>query len=188
MSIHQFIVAVGSDPTDDQVEALFQLHDEPGAEGNPRTGLGWIHFLREAPNLMDAILSAVGDLETIGLRPVGIRDDDYVTLGDIARRIGRSRESVRLWAIGRVGPGDFPEPVSQDDSHTTFYRWIEVVFWLNGRMGFGLLHPDPTLHAANLALQLRALAPVVPRLDDLYDLLWRHESGGRGGGWSVCRP
>lgn len=171
MTIQQFIIKVDSEPTDDQVDAIFQWDDQPGVEGSPRERTGEVHFLRDAPNLLDAILTAVRDLEAIGLWPIGIEDDDYATLGDIARRIGRTREAVRLWTVGKVGPGGFPPPLTDADSRTTFYSWIQVAAWLNERMGYDIPQPDPTLHAANLMLQIRALKPLVPRLDELGGLL-----------------
>src|SRR5688572_4336450 len=63
-------------------------------DGAPR-----VSFDREAPSLLDAVTAAIADVEATGLRVVRVDDSDWVTLADIAARIGRSREIVRLWAL-----------------------------------------------------------------------------------------
>ena len=100
-----------------------------------------------------------------------VRDDeDLVTLGEIADRVGRSREAVRLWSLGRTGPGGFPPPVDGGLS-TAFYRWSQVAPWIRDRMGLAVTDPEPILAAVNLALQLRVLAPRVSRMDAVRALL-----------------
>src|SRR3712207_8505223 len=58
----------------------------------------------------------------------------YTTLfrSSIAERIGRSREAVRLWSIGRTGPGGFPAP-AQRYLGTTYYRSEEHTSELQSR-------------------------------------------------------
>jgi hypothetical protein len=112
----------------------------------------------------------VRDLEAEGLRPARVDAGDWVTLADIGARVGRSRENVRLWAVGRYGPGGFPPPLNPG-CDTTFYSWAEVSVWLRERMGFDLPDDEPVLTAMNLALQLRRLAPRVTRMDLVRSLL-----------------
>jgi hypothetical protein len=38
-------------------------------------------------------------------------DQDLVSVRDIAQRVGRTRESVRLLVDGKRGPGNFPPPI-----------------------------------------------------------------------------
>jgi hypothetical protein len=130
-----------------------------------------ISFDRDAPSLIDAILSAVRDLDAIGLPAARVRDDDdLVTLAVIAERVGRSREAVRLWSVGRTGPGGFPSPVDSGLS-VAYYRWSQVAPWLRDRMGMPVPDPEPILAAVNLALQLRAMAPRVSRMDAVRALI-----------------
>jgi hypothetical protein len=77
---------------------------------------------------------------------------------------------VRLWSIGRTGPGGFPPPVDGRLS-TAFYRWSQVAPWVRDRMGLPVRDPEPVLAAINLALQLRAMAPRVSRMDAIRSLL-----------------
>jgi hypothetical protein len=57
------------------------------------------------------VLSAIRDIELVsGLRVVEVERQEFVSLTDIAWRLGRTPESVRLLATGRRGPGAFPSP------------------------------------------------------------------------------
>jgi hypothetical protein len=129
-----------------------------------------ISFDRDAPTLIDAIVSAVRDLDAIGVQAASVRDGDLVTIAMIAERVGRSQEAVRLWVVGRTGAGAFPAPV---DSRLgmAYYRWSQVAAWLRERMGIAVADPEPILAAVNLALQLRALAPRVSRMDAIRALI-----------------
>jgi len=158
MTGYPFVVIVDRVPTAAQVHALIALDDGPRVERVPREGIGRVRFRRPGPDLAGAIVSAVRDIEAVGLRPVRLIDYDWVTLADVARRIGRSRETVRLWSVGRIGPGGFPPPLNPG-RETLFFSWVEVAPWLREGMGLPVAVPDPLLTAANLALQLRALAP-----------------------------
>lgn len=163
MAVHRFTIVVDHEPTDDQVDTIFERFDDLGVGGSPREGIGFVSVDRRAESLSAAIESAVRDVESVGLRPMRIDDENHVTLGDIADRIGRSREIVRLWSVGRQGPGGFPPPVNIGD--TSFYSWAEVSVWLRERMGFNVPEVDPVLVAANHALQIRTLAPRIQRTD-----------------------
>src|SRR5262249_50440930 len=124
-----------------------------------------VNFDRPAPTLVDAILTAVRDLDAIGIQAARVRDDfDLVTLAIIGKRVGRSREAVRLWSIGRPGPGGLPSPIGPGIS-VAYYRWSQVAPWLRERMGMPVPDPEPVVAAVNLALQLRAMAPRVSRMD-----------------------
>lgn len=112
----------------------------------------------EAPTLVDAVADAIAHLEFTGLTVLRADHRDWVTLADVAARVGRSRETVRRWTTGRLGPGGFPPPLNPGRD-TAFYSWAEVAPWLRDRMGFDLPDDEPVLAATNLALQLRALAP-----------------------------
>lgn len=98
-----------------EFEFTLLLHEPTGAPSR-------LLVRRTADNLAEAIVSAVEDLEKQGVQPVRLVTDDWVTLADIARRVGRSRENVRLWSIGRYGPGGFPSPVNPG-LNTAFYSW-----------------------------------------------------------------
>lgn len=108
MASYEFALKLNREVTDDEIDALYEAGcDDAGIE----TGtLGAVaYFSREAPSLAEAIASAVRDIDKVpGLRAVGVQCDNVVTMLDIAKRAGVSREAVRLWAAGHRGPGSFP--------------------------------------------------------------------------------
>jgi hypothetical protein len=137
---------------------------------DPASAAVRIRFDWPARTMAEAIAGAVRLVERMGLRALRVDADDWVTVNDVAQRIGKSRETVRLWSLGRLGPGGFPAPLNPGRD-TTFYSWAEVSRWLTTRAGVDLPDEDPTPAAANLVLQLRALLPRVPAAGALRDLL-----------------
>ena len=99
MTPYQFTVIVASVPTAAQVHALLALGDGTRVVRNPREGIARVRFRRHRPDLADAVVSAVRDVEAVGLRAVRLLEHDWVTLADVADRVGRSREAVRLWSV-----------------------------------------------------------------------------------------
>jgi hypothetical protein len=171
MALQQFVLLVDRSPGVDQLAELLARCGDLTVERGRAGGGAEIAFDRDAPTLVDAIVSGVRDLEAVGLAAGRVRDDDdLVTLAVVAARIGRSREAVRLWSLGRTGPGGFPSPVDTGPG-AAFYRWSQVAPWLRERMGFAVPDPEPVLAAVNLALQLRAIAPRVSRMDAVRSLL-----------------
>jgi hypothetical protein len=112
----------------------------------------------------EALLRALRACEAAGLSPARVDADDWVTLGDVGARLGASRETVRLWAAGRCGPGGFPPPLNPG-RETRFFSWVEVAAWLRTYRGHPADPGEPVLAAMNLALQLRRMAPDISRLD-----------------------
>jgi len=85
---------------------------------------------READCFLDAVLSAIADVEDVGLRVERVEPDDFVTAAEIARRSGRTRESIRQLFSGERGPGHFPAPVSDVTTRSPRWRWCDVAAWL----------------------------------------------------------
>ena len=113
MSSHHFTLIVeGPDLDDDALlDALYEHGCDDALVGRSH-GVQYLDFDREAPSLDDAVLSAVADVERVdGVEVVRIADAGLVSMADIAARVGRTRESVRLLIEGERGPGGFPAPV-----------------------------------------------------------------------------
>lgn len=133
MTTHGFTLIVeGVDINEPDVfDALYEAGCDDALIGTT-SGIPVIDFGREAASLAEAILSAITDAESVaGLRVVRIADLDLVSMSEIAERIGRSRECVRLWVTGARGPGGFPSPVNDPDSRYRFWRWSAVSDWLS---------------------------------------------------------
>ncbi|UXA04428.1 hypothetical protein KXD96_15475 [Mycobacterium sp. SMC-2] len=128
---YEFTLAVDRDPTG-LADKLFDI-----AEGDlvPEGGAGVnvVHAYREADSFAAALFGAVKDVESTGLVVTGIASDDLVSLRDIATRLGRTYESVRLIAAGKRGSGGFPTPLST--GQWSLYSWAEVSAWFSRSHG-----------------------------------------------------
>ena len=127
---YEFTLVVDRDPTE-VAEQLFEVgHGDYVPEG-PNPPL--VHVLQEAATLPAAIVSAVHAIESVGLAAVGLKSDDLVSVKEIAARLSRTYESVRLLASGQRGPGGFPAPLS--DSQWALYSWAETADWFAAHYG-----------------------------------------------------
>lgn len=165
MTTHEFVFIVDRDITDEEVDTLFggDCDDAMPETGNGRTQLA---FAREAEHLSAAIVSALNDVERIGLRVSGIESEDWISLKEIAERTGRSHESVRLLAKGARGPGGFPAPLSSTAATWTFYSWAQVADWF-ARNYDQHFEYDRVLVAADLLIRARALLRGDPEAAEL---------------------
>lgn len=67
---------------------------------------------------------------------VAIRvDQDLVAVPDIAERVGRSRESIRLLADAKRGPGGFPDPIGVVGDGIRIWPWAAVAEWFATALG-----------------------------------------------------
>ncbi|GIH18071.1 helix-turn-helix transcriptional regulator [Rugosimonospora africana] len=170
MTTQVFTVVLDRQPTDEELDGLYAAGCDDAAFG-VEDGLPIGEFDREAPTLADAIVSVVRDVESVGLTVLRVVDEDLLTLADIADRISQSRESVRRYASGERGPGDFPPPVNPRRDGTLFYRWSEVAPWLRQRLQVQLPEANPALVVANLVLQARQHRHQVAHMSALSELL-----------------
>lgn len=89
-------------------------------------------FDREAESFEQAVTSAMADVRKADVGVTGFRlvhPDIAVSLAEVARRIGKTRQAVSLYARGKRGPGSFPAPVS-DLNDEPLYDWSDVAHWL----------------------------------------------------------
>jgi hypothetical protein len=124
-------------------------------------------FERKAPRYEDAVLSAMEDLRRVlpEARLLQVKPDNLVTIDDIAERMGRTHESVRLLINGKRGPGGFPRHSGSGGRRSKTWRWYEVERWFADQMG--VVVPGHK-HGAFLAAvnQLLELQRVVPQVQD----------------------
>lgn len=154
---YEFTLVIDRPITDDEVDLLFAAGcDDASPEVDAVRTL--LHFNRQHTTLVEAIASAVVDIEEAGLSAGGVGATDLVELPEIAVRVGRSRESVRLLAAGRRGPGGFPP------ARDGFYSWTAVRAWFArydpdavGRPDDDTLEYDRIIAAADHVVRARAL-------------------------------
>lgn len=156
MPEHTFTLIL-TGPVDEHIDDLYDAGLDDAMIG-ATDGVPYAEFDREAATLADAVRSAIRDVETVPrVRVTRVEPDDIVTAAEIAQRLGRSRESVRLLIAGKRGAGDFPAPVSHLRQRTRLWRWSDVIAWDRGER-----QPEAELIAAlNAALAVRSHAPLV---------------------------
>lgn len=164
VNVHEFTLVIDGDlDSEGGLEALFEAGCDDATFGTV-DGVGYADFVREARTCGDALRSAIEQVESVsGLRVTRVEPDDLVTMSEIAERLGRSRESVRLLVAGDRGPGGFPPPVSHLRARSRLWRWSEVAAWAKR-------HDQPAdpvaaaeIAAVNAALALRkSLAELPP--------------------------
>ncbi len=155
MANNEFTLVIEGDLTNEDVaRALFEAGCDDATFGvSDRIGYG--EFIREAPSFSAALLSAIHQVESVpSLRVRRVEPDDIVTMAEIAERLKRSRESVRLLIEGKRGPGGFPVPLSHGRERNRLWRWSDVTAWLGDR------EPEEReaahlIAALNAALELR---------------------------------
>jgi hypothetical protein len=62
-----------------------------------------------ADDAVQAIVSAIEDVEAAGMTAIGVTED-RLTVDDIAERASVTGTAVRYWISGGRGPGGFPQP------------------------------------------------------------------------------
>jgi len=156
MSEHEvrLLVAASIDQYD-QLEAALLSEGLDDAYVGATDDILHVDFAREAKSMTEAILSAIRDLRSVGFPVQRVASDELVTAAEVARRVGRTRESVRLLASGARGPGGFPAPVSRR-MRSRQWRWAEVARWLEcaGILAGGSGDDAKAIAAVNGALEL----------------------------------
>lgn len=173
MNEHAFTLVLSGDiDSDTTLDALFEAGCDDATFGTVDE-VGYADFVREAPSFSAAVRSAIEQVESVpGMRVLRLEPDDLVTMREIADRLGRSRESVRLLIKGDRGPGSFPPPVSHLKARTRLWRWSEVALWAEQHLDSPLARNPSIVAAINAALTLRDhAARLLPEDRQLIDSL-----------------
>ncbi|MGH8895502.1 MAG: helix-turn-helix transcriptional regulator [Egibacteraceae bacterium] len=157
------LIVAGADlQTDAAQDALFEAGCDDATFG-VSAGVQHAAFDREAPSFFEALRSAIAAVETAvpGARMIRVEPDELVTMSEIADRVGRTRESIRLLVAGERGPGGFPAPASRPTARNPLWRWPQVARWLNEQLGVHIQSDIPwhLVVAVNAAFELRRQLP-----------------------------
>lgn len=102
-----------------------------------RDGVTMLAFARDAESAELALCSSVDDVERAVPGAIVIElEADLVSTPDVAERVGRTRESVRLLVEGKRGPGGFPSPVGWVGDGIRVWRWADVHAWCRRHLDF----------------------------------------------------
>jgi hypothetical protein len=169
MATFEFTLRLDQEVDEAQADAMYGVF----SDGSIMTGSGGteIEFTREATSWVEAILSAIRDVESLpGLRVTGAGQEDLVSLLDIAHRARRSREAVRLWAAGKRGPGGFPSPSWRSPSGERFWSWPDVAWWITENLHLSVeVAPEPIRIADEVLKARQAVVDAQRILDETDD-------------------
>lgn len=159
MSEYSFSLVIDGDP-EKHLDELFEAGCDDATFGTV-AGVHYADFDREADSLADAISSAIRAIESVpGQRVLRVEPDDLVTASEIAKRMHRSRESVRLLIAGRRGRRNFPAPISHLRARIRLWRWSDVAAWAGDDQAD--VSEAHLVAAFNAALELRNVAETIP--------------------------
>jgi hypothetical protein len=152
VNTYWFDIEVAGPVTDDDIEALAdRLAETRGIDATVQADHrgGTVMFSREADDAVQAIVSAITDVEGAGMVATGVTED-MVTVEDIAERAKVTATAVRYWITGERGPGGFPQP-RVERPRGSLYSWAEVSAWLAAaKLGRADHLAAETAHAAAL--------------------------------------
>jgi hypothetical protein len=142
--------------------AIYELIADASLMGPDDDGSFLLEFDRQATSLPHALVAALEELlralpDATVLR---VEEDDLATMADLAKRSGRTPESIRLLVAGRRGPGGFPPAAGRLDARTRVWRWADAAQWFEETLGQPLPNTSESafLQAFNDALEIRRLA------------------------------
>lgn len=118
--------------TDDVLDKLYsKLNDCSYSQRGSTISL---NFERTAASFDEAILLAIKEVCSIGLKVRRVDVCSLVTQAEIARRSNLTRQAINNYVIGKRGEG-FPAPVCNlhDDHNAPLWNWCEVAQWLSER-------------------------------------------------------
>src|SRR5438309_280975 len=119
MADHHFTLVLAPDPgleDGSAVELLGSAGATDSTVGRGPDGVWTAAFDRQASSFKEALRSAIAVVRSAGLVVRRVEPDDLVTQAEIAERLGRTSESVRLLASGQRGDATFPPPAVRTTS------------------------------------------------------------------------
>jgi hypothetical protein len=141
---------------------IYERIDDASLMGPDEDGSFLLEFDRRSTSLPRALGAAVAELlQTLPDATVlRVEEDDLATMADIAKRSGRTPESIRLLVNGKRGPGAFPPAAGRLDARTKVWRWADIARWFEQALGEPLpgTADSAFLQAFNDALEIRRLA------------------------------
>lgn len=164
MNDHTFTLRFldSGDDLDSLSGRLYERLDDASLMGPDADGSFLLEFDRRAPSLPDALTAALEEFRQAlpDAQVLRVEEDDLATMADIAKRAGRTPESVRLLVNGKRGPGGFPPAAGRLDARTKVWRWSDIAEWFAERLGEPLADTSDSafLQAFNDALEISRLA------------------------------
>lgn len=113
----------------DQLEAI--ANEAPDAHINAVDGRVRVFAIVAAHCATDAVETLVDAIHRADENAMPIRSElELLAIPDIAEKVGLNREAVRLWTIGKRGPGGFPAPIDVVGDRMKVWAASDVHDWL----------------------------------------------------------
>jgi hypothetical protein len=135
MNTHTFMLILDTPIDEATIDLLFDagLDDAAvtGFDGHPALDID-----REASTLLEAIASAIAEVESVpGIHVLRVEGEELVSQADIAERTGRSRQAVNHWIKRDADSSGFPQPAYGASTRSPLWRWADVQTWLEPDSG-----------------------------------------------------
>lgn len=157
MSLFEFELVASGVLDDASTDALFEAGCGDATFGDAG-GVVTAMFARESSTMTEAVMSAIAAVEGVLGRGsvMRVEPDELVWAAEIAHRLGRTRQSVRLLIDAKRGPGGFPKPAAAA-TRNPLWRWSEVADWFERYEGQPVADPERSavIGAINGALEAR---------------------------------
>jgi hypothetical protein len=155
VATYHFEVGIEGALSDEQLDQLAERGCDD-ATFSTSGQLSFADFDREAPSLLEAIMSAIDAIESVdSLFVMKVGPEELVWASAIAEQMDRSRSSANMLIKGQRGPGNYPAAASHSPRNP-LWRWSEVEAWFADYEG---RQPDvetpAVVEALNGALQAR---------------------------------
>jgi predicted DNA-binding transcriptional regulator AlpA len=134
---------------DELVERLGEAGCDDALIGIGQPGRMALEFTRDAPDAVEAVLSALADVQRAvpSAKLIEVAPD-LVGLTDVAEIVGVSRQNMRKLMLAH--PGSFPTPVHEGS--TSIWHLADVLGWLQAKGSYSLA--KNVLDVAQVALQV----------------------------------
>lgn len=122
-------------PIADDSAVIGKIFDNLDASVFMQSGVQYVTVFEDGYSAVSTAIAVITALEAIdaSLRVVDV-DEDFVNISDIAARVDRSRQGIRLHVEGHRGPGGFPRHRGVIGDGQKIWDWASVNEWLRNSM------------------------------------------------------
>lgn len=167
--IYEFtLVMSGVDPMDENFPNTVYELGGTDATISSRSGVVYVSFSRKSASLMDAIFSAIHNVEMANPKGTVVRVDDANLLNQaqIGELVGKTRQMVNQYISGKKGPGGFPAPACEFSNGKRLWDWSSTSLWFfqAGLLNLEQCKDAELIRAINNQLESRVLGAQNPKM------------------------
>ncbi len=162
------LVVSGIDPMDDTFPNAVYEGGGSDATISSRSGVVHVSFSRKRPSLIEAIFSAIHEVEKANPKAQVVRVDDANLLNQaqMGVLVHKTRQMVNQYIAGKKGPGGFPAPACEFPNGKRLWDWSTASLWFfkAGILGMDRCKEAELIRAINNQLERRVLNTQNPKL------------------------